>query len=77
MCDSLFKQAKCIPAAQEQSSNKDTQLLDAGSINVQENGKEIQVDIEAMLTAPATILLWMKFRYLRAWGFVAGGTVAC
>lgn len=57
MSDSLFKQAKCIPAAQEQSSNKDTQLLNAGSINVQENGKEIQVDIEAMLTAAATILL--------------------
>lgn len=77
MSGSLFKQAKCIPAAQEQSSNRDTQLMDAGSINVQENGKAIQEDIEGMLTAPATILLLMKFRYLRARGFVAGGTVAC
>ena len=77
MSGSLFKQAKCIPATQEQSSNKDTQLMDAGSINVQENGKAIQEDIEGMLTAPATILLLMKFSYLRVRGFVAGGTVAC
>lgn len=40
MSGSLFKQAKCIPAAQEQFSSKDTQLMDAGSINVQENGKQ-------------------------------------
>lgn len=53
MSGSLFKQAKCIPAAQEQFSNKDTQLMDAGSINVQENGKAIQEDTEGILTAPA------------------------